>query len=604
MIIKNLKINSDKIYLKHLKSQNATEEYCNWLNDAEVNKYLETRKANIKDLKNYIKAKNKRKDILFLGIFYKKNGEHIGNIKLEPVDLKNKKATLGLLIGNKNYWGKGIGTEATKLLINYAFDYLNINEINLGVIIENKAAIKVYKKTGFKIVKVEKKAIKHDNKRYDKIIMSIKNMAKKFNKSQELFIKVSKNIPLASQTFSKSYLQYIKGQAPLFITHAKGSKVWDVDGNEYVDFINGLLPVILGYQYPVVDEAISNQLKKGIIFSLPSPLENELAELLIKHIPCAEMVRFGKNGSDVTTGAIRLARAVTGRDHVAACGYHGWHDWYIGSTTKNLGVPESTQKLTHKFIYNDIKSLEKIFADNKNKVAAVIMEPMNYVEPEKGFLKKVKKLAHKNGALLIFDEVITGFRYSLGGAQKLFGVIPDLASFGKSMANGMPISALVGKRKYMKKVGDIFYSFTNGGEALSLVAAIATIKEMEKKKVINDIWKKGEYLIKETNKLIKKNNLEEVIKIKGKPCWSLMFTYECNGYTDLEIKSYLQQEILQAGFLWYGQHNISFSHSRKDIDALLKAYDKVFSRLKDLLVRKKLKENLKGELITNIFKVR
>lgn len=429
-------------------------------------------------------------------------------------------------------------------------------------------------------------------------------MNRQFIKSNQMLKKVSRVIPLASQTFSKSYLQYIKGQAPLFITHGKGCRVWDVDGNEYVDFINGLLPVILGYQYPVVDRAIKQQLEKGIIFSLPSPLENELAELLIRHIPGAEMVRFGKNGSDVTTGAIRLARAVTGRDHVAVCGYHGWHDWYIGSTTKNLGVPKSTQKLTHKFVYNDIKSLEKIFKDNKNKVAAVIMEPMNYVEPEKGFLKKVKKLAHKNGALLIFDEVITGFRFSLGGAQKLFGVTPDLAAFGKSMANGMPISALVGRRKYMEKVEDIFYSFTGGGENLSIAAAIATIKEMEKQKVLDNIWRQGEYLIKQTNLLIKKHNLEKILKIKGKPCWSLMFTFPHGKYSDLEIKSYLQQELLQIGFLWYGQHNMSFSHTKKDIDSLLKAYSIIFPKLKRLLEEGKLKENLRGEPITNIFKVR
>lgn len=426
----------------------------------------------------------------------------------------------------------------------------------------------------------------------------------KFNKSHQLFKKANMVIPLASQTFSKSYLQYIKGVAPLFVTHAKGSMVWDVDGNEYIDFINGLLPVILGYQYKAIDDAIKKQLKKGIIFSLSSPLEYELAQLLIKHIPCAEMVRFGKNGSDVTTGAVRLARAVTGRDHIAACGYHGWHDWYIGTTTRNLGVPKSIIKMTHKFEYNNIESLEKIFNRHKNKIAAVIMEPMNYVEPEKNFLQRVKALTHKNGALLIFDEVITGFRFGLGGAQKLFGVTPDLAAFGKSMANGMPISALVGKKKYMEKIADIFYSFTNGGETLSIVAAITTIKEMEKKKVIEHIWKLGAYLIKETNKLIKKNNLEDIIKIKGKPCWSLIFTYPYGKYSDLEIKSYLQQELLQAGFLWYGQHNMSFSHTKKDIDNLLRAYSVVFKKLKKLLGEKKLKENLKGEPITNIFKVR
>ena len=425
---------------------------------------------------------------------------------------------------------------------------------------------------------------------------------RKFIKSNQLLKKVNKVIPLASQTFSKSYLQYIKGVAPLFITYGKGCRVWDVDGNEYIDFINGLLPVVLGYQYKAVDEAIKKQLKKGIIFSLASPLEYELARLLVKHIPCAEMVRFGKNGSDVTTGAIRLARAVTGRNHIAIGGYHGWHDWYIGSTARNLGVPKSTQKMTHKFIYNDIKSLEVIL--KKYKVAAVIMEPMNYVEPERGFLQKVKNLTHKHGALLIFDEIITGFRYNLGGAQKLFGVIPDLAAFGKSMANGMPISALVGKKKYMEKINDIFYSFTSGGENLSLAAAIATIKEMEKKKVISYIWQKGKYLQDGTNKLLADNGLDNIIKVKGRPCWQVFIIKPTEKFSDLEIKSYIQQELLQAGFLWYGQHNMSFSHKRSDIDKLLVAYSCIFKQLRALLNSGRLKEKLTGEPITNIFKVR
>jgi len=429
-------------------------------------------------------------------------------------------------------------------------------------------------------------------------------MKRKFTKSNQFFQKVNNVIPLASQTFSKSYLQFIKGKAPLFVTHASGAHIWDIDGNEYVDFINGLLPVVLGYQYKAVDDAIKKQLKKGIIFSLSSPLEYELSELLIKHIPCAEMVRFGKNGSDVTTGAVRLARAITGRDMIAVCGYHGWHDWYIGSSARNLGVPKVIRELTHKFTYNDIDSLEKIFKLHKNKVAAVIMEPMNYIEPEKDFLKKARMLAHKNGALLIFDEVITGFRYSLGGAQKLFGVTPDLATFGKSMANGMPISALVGKRKYMKKIEDIFYSFTFGGEALSLAAAIATIQEMEKKKVINKIWQKGKYLNDKTNILLKKHELGNIIEIKGKPCWQLMIIKPFKNYTDLEIRSYLQQELLQAGILWYGQHNISFSHSKKDLDYLILTYNIVFEKLKKILEKGTLKQELKGEPITNIFKVR
>ncbi|KKW23539.1 MAG: hypothetical protein UY65_C0001G0031 [Parcubacteria group bacterium GW2011_GWA2_51_12] len=425
-----------------------------------------------------------------------------------------------------------------------------------------------------------------------------------FRKSQELFKKVSKIIPLASQTFSKSYLQFIKGHAPLFVSHAKGAVIWDVDGHRYVDFINALLPVILGYQYPAVDEAIVKQLKKGIILSLPSPSEVELAELLIKHIPCAEMVRFGKNGSDATSGAVRLARAVTGREHIAVCGYHGWHDWYIGSTTRKLGVPKSTQNLTHKFEYNNLASLEKIFRQHKNKVAAVIMEPMSYDEPKNNFLQKVKALAHKHGALLIFDEVITGFRFDLGGAQKLFGVTPDLAAVGKSMANGMPISALVGKRKYMEKVKDIFYSFTQGGELLSIAAAIATIKEMERRKVIPYLWKLGGVLQKGTNQLLKRHGLQGTIDVRGKPVWQVFNIHGANGFSDLEIKSYIQQELLQRGFLWFGSHNMSFAHTRRDIDNILGAYDQIFAKLSSLIYAKQLRKALRGKPITNIFKVR
>lgn len=426
----------------------------------------------------------------------------------------------------------------------------------------------------------------------------------KFTKSNQLFKKISRVIPLATQTFSKSYLQYVKGAAPLFVTRARGAHIWDVDGNKYLDLINGLLPVILGYQYKAVDDAIRAQLKKGIIFSLPSLLEYELAQLLIKHIPCAEMVRFGKNGSDVTTGAIRVARAVTGRDHVAVCGYHGWHDWFIGSTSRNLGVPASTAAMTHRFVYNDLDSLKKLFVEHPGQFAAVIMEPMNLEDPKPGFLEGVRDLAHERGALLIFDEVVTGFRYHLGGAQKLFGVTPDLATFGKSMANGMPISALVGKRQYMEKVNDIFYSFTNGGEALSLAAAIATIREIEKKKVIPYLWKLGKVLQDGVHDLIRRHRLESVLQLKGKPCWQLFVATSQEDATDFEIKTWIQQEMLQSGYLWIGAHNMSFSHTKRDVSGLLKTYNRLFAELRTLLNAKTLRAHLRGGSISNVFKVR
>ena len=427
---------------------------------------------------------------------------------------------------------------------------------------------------------------------------------KKFKKSHALFKKASQVIPLASQTFSKSYLSYIRGGAPLFVTHGKGAYVWDIDANKYIDLINALGPVILGYQYPAVDFAVQKQLQKGISLSLPAPLEYELAGLLVKHIPCAEMVRFGKNGSDATTGAIRLARAVTGREHVAVCGYHGWHDWYIGSTTMNLGVPKSTQAMTHKFVYNNIVSLEKIFKKYRGKVAAVIMEPMSHEEPKNHFLQKVKQLTHKHGALLIFDEIVTGFRFGLGGAQSYFGVTPDLAAFGKAMANGMPISALVGKRRYMKKVKDIFYSFTFGGEALSLAAAVAVIKVFERKKVVEHIWALGEFLRRGLRHLISEYGLNEIIQIKGKPCNLAAAFVATANYTDLEIKSFLQQEFLQNGVLWYGGHTISYAHSLADMRIVLQVYEKAFHRLRKVMDGKTLRQNLRGKPITNIFKVR
>jgi glutamate-1-semialdehyde 2,1-aminomutase len=427
---------------------------------------------------------------------------------------------------------------------------------------------------------------------------------KTFKKSHDLYNKVKEVIPLASQTFSKSWLVYVKDAAPLFLERGEGAKVWDVDGNEYVDLVNGLLPIVLGYKYEAVDNAIKAQLEKGITFSLSTPLEMELANKLIELIPCAEMVRFGKNGSDVTSGAIRVARAVTGRETILACGYHGWHDWYIGTTTRHLGVPEGTRKLTRKFEYNDIESLEKLFEENEGKVAAVIMEAMNVEYPKDDFLQKVKDLAHKHGALLIFDEVITGFRYNLGGAQTEFGVTPDLATFGKSMANGMPISALVGKKEYMKVVEDIFYSFTFGGEALSISAALATIKEMEEKNVIDFLKEKGTRIETEVNELAKKHGIFEWVSLFGHPTWTLFNIKDHPKGSHTLIESYIQQEAIQRGFLWEASHNVSFSFTDEIVDSLVAMYDEVFANLKSHLDADDLEDQLIGGTVSSIFKVR
>jgi glutamate-1-semialdehyde 2,1-aminomutase len=425
----------------------------------------------------------------------------------------------------------------------------------------------------------------------------------KFQKSKEYRKNVEKIIPLASQTFSKSHIQYPEA-APHFISKGKGSHVWYVDGNEYIDFVNGLLPVILGYCDPDVDSAVMDQLQKGVCFSLPSLLESELAEILIDIIPCAEMVRFGKNGSDATAGAIRVARAYTGRDRIAVCGYHGWQDWYICSTTRDKGIPSAVKELTHPFIYNDLSSLEKLFTQFPNEFAAVIMEPMNIDEPFPGFLEGVLDLTHRHGAVFIFDEIITGFRYALGGAQAMFNIIPDLATFGKSMANGFPISAVVGKKELMKEMEDVFFSFTFGGEEISLAAAIATINKLKERSVIEALWEKGLRIIEGTTEYILTYHLGNVFSVRGKPPWSLLIVSDHELATSWEIMSLFKQEMLARGILISASHNLSYAHSDEDIEKLFICYDEVFEFISGALDGDGITDHLIGKPIEPLFQVR
>jgi len=423
-----------------------------------------------------------------------------------------------------------------------------------------------------------------------------------YKKSEQLLDRALKSIPLASQTFSKSLTQYPRGVSPFFIEKGKGARIWDVDGNEYVDFVNSLAAVTLGYCDKDVDGAVHEQMKSGVTFSLPHKLEMEVAEKLIQIIPCAEKVRFAKNGTDATSAAVRIARAYTGKEHIAVCGYHGWQDWYIGSTTRDLGVPQSVKELTHKFEYNNIESLEKIFQERE--LACVIMEPMNVEYPKDGFLKGVKELAHKNNALFILDETITGFRYSLGGAQELFGVTPDLATFGKGMANGYPLSAVVGSNEVMQKVEDIFFSGTFGGETLSLAAASKIIDKYKKEQVIEHFSEVGSYLLEKLNQLINDKNLGDIFRTSGHPSWSFLHIKEQEKYNTFEIKTFFLQEMFKRGILTLGSHNISFSHTKEIVDQLLDVYTEVLPMVKENIKNQTLLENIQGDVLQPLFTVR
>lgn len=426
----------------------------------------------------------------------------------------------------------------------------------------------------------------------------------RYRLSQQMLERALKTIPLGSQTFSKSKTQYPYGVSPYFIKRGKGSHVWDADGNEYIDFVNALAAITLGYNDPDVTNAVKAQLEEGTIFSLPHELEIKVAEKIVEMVPCAEMVRFGKNGSDVTAGAIRLARAYTKRDHVAVCGYHGWQDWYIGSTARNLGVPKKTQVLTHTFNYNDIDSLHSIFQQWPDQIAAVIMEAMNVKEPENNFLEKCKDLTHKNGAVFIFDEIITGFRYANGGAQEYFGVIPDLATFGKGLANGYPVSAIAGKAEIMRMMEEVFFSFTFGGETLSLAAAFATLVKLQKEPVIETLWKQGRKIVEGTKVLIEKHDLKGVLSFGGKECWSFLSFKDTDSYSQWELKTLFLQEVFARGILTIGSHNMAYVHSDSDISRLLWVYDEVFLIIKEVIAKRNLNELLQTKPLVPLFKIR
>ncbi|MBF0326067.1 MAG: aminotransferase class III-fold pyridoxal phosphate-dependent enzyme [Alphaproteobacteria bacterium] len=421
--------------------------------------------------------------------------------------------------------------------------------------------------------------------------------------SGELLKRAEKVIPLGSQTFSKSHIQYPAG-APMFLTHGQGGRVWDVDGNCYVDLVSGLLPVVLGYQDPDVDQAIRSQLNNGISLSLATELETELAERLVEIIPCAEAVRFGKNGTDATSAAIRLARAFTGRDRVIACGYHGWQDWYIGATVRHKGVPGAVRELTHMAPYGDLDALLALFKAHPGEIAALIMEPMNAVEPSAGYLEQVKDIVHAHGALLVFDEVITGFRYALGGAQSLFGVTPDLASFGKAMGNGMPISAVVGRADILHEMENIFFSGTFGGETLSLAASIAVIDKMKSEPVIERLWQMGEVLATETEALAAKHGLSDVVSMVGKAPWKI-FAFKPHPQARVEaMKTLFSYHVMQNGVLLLASHNLCYAHTEDDLGVVLRAYDTAFGRVAEELATGKLEERLPCKAVEPIFKVR
>ncbi len=403
----------------------------------------------------------------------------------------------------------------------------------------------------------------------------------KFKKSLELQQKSHSLIPGGSHTYAKGDDQY-PVLAPGFIVKGEGSHVWDPDGNEYIEYGMGLRAVTLGHGYRPVVEAAYREMKGGTNFTRPAPIEVECAESLLGLIENAGMVKFAKNGSDVTTAAVKLARAFTGRDLVAICAEHPFFstdDWFIGSTPMASGIPESSKALTVKFHYNEPESVHRLFAEYPGRIACLIMEAATAVEPVDQFPQEVQRLCRENGALFILDEMITGFRWHIGGAQAYYQLQPDLSAFGKAMANGFSVSALVGRREIMELGGlqhdrerVFLLSTTHGAETPALAACIQTLETYKKKNVVEYLWEKGEVLQRGLNQLSESLQLTDYFRVIGRPCNLVYMTRDQEKLPSQSFRALFLQETIKRGVL-APSLVVSFSHTEEDLQKTIDAVE-------------------------------
>ena len=393
----------------------------------------------------------------------------------------------------------------------------------------------------------------------------------RYERSRKALTRARSIIPLGAQTFSKSYVQF-PGDSPLFLSHGDGAYAYDVDGNEYVDLVSGLLPVILGYRDPDVDAAVRRQLDSGVTFSLATELEWQLATRIQGHLPSAEKVRFGKNGSDVTTVAVRLARAFTGRNMVLSSGYHGWGSDFVGDFgDRGRGVPMASRLLTTGISHGNSEAALTLL--KSAEYACAIVEP----EENPEFLQALRDVCDETGTVLIFDEIITWPRWGMGGAQGHFGIKPDLTTLSKAMANGMPISAICGRSDIMRLLeppDNIFYSGTFQGEALSIAAAIACIDKLERENVVEKIRGQQAFLNGEMFRLLIKYDVPMVCNyLPG----LTRFRFEDTGAASGDqIAAYFREQMAKHGVLIISSNNLGLRHGNEEIKRVVRAYEDTF----------------------------
>ncbi len=425
----------------------------------------------------------------------------------------------------------------------------------------------------------------------------------KFNKSKALYDQACELFPYGTQLFSRRPELGAFGQAPIYFDHAKDAHFWDIDGNEFIDTAMGVGPVILGYCYESVDQTVKEQIEKGVLGSINHKLEIDVAQAITEMVPCAEMIKFCKSGGEADAVAVRIARGYTGKDKVVFCGYHGWHDWYLAANLESdssldrhllpglapKGVPVSLAGTCLPFEYNNLDQLESVLKNNSGQVACIIMEATRFKKPEPGFLEGVRQLADKHDCLLIFDEVITGFRMSAGGAQEFFGVTPDLATFAKAIANGYSLAAVAGKKEIMKTQADNFISSTYWSDCVSLAAGLATLNEIKRKPVIETINSTGHKLVKSLSETAQNHELDVSVSGHGFD-FTLSFNYDA---VSQKLMTLFIQEMIERGIYTNGVFYPCFTHKPKDIEKILLAADQVFAVIKQGIQENKIDQLLK-----------
>ena len=396
-------------------------------------------------------------------------------------------------------------------------------------------------------------------------------------KSTELYQKALEVIPGGTHLYGKRSQLHAPGVWPAYVARAEGGHFWDVDGNEFIDYNLGAGPVMLGHAFLPVVQAVQQQLPKGQLYATSSPLELDLADLVISMVPCADKVRYARTGGEACAMAVRIARAYSRRDKVLFCGYHGWHDWYIsanladGDTLNShllpginpLGVPQALKGTSLPFRYNDIDSLSAALEANRDEVGCIVIEPARTFQPENNFLHQVRALADEFGVVLIFDETVTGFRYSLGGAQEYFGVVPDMGIFGKAMGNGFPLTCVAGKREVMTACRDSFISSCFWGETTSLAAGIASLTFIRDHPVIERLWTTGQAIIDGVSAAARDVGVPLVFL--GKPCNPFVRFAVSDPGLARGIATLWEQEQLRRGVCAGGMFYICYSHTEEDV---------------------------------------